>query len=66
MEYKKKTAGKRTARPGCREVDILSNRKVGEGKGADTAGRKTSRTTIRHIVAHQRAAGRRRNNPDSK
>jgi len=66
MELKKKTAGKRTARPGNRDVDVLSNRKVSERKGADTAGRKTTRKTARHIVAHQRAAGRRRNTPGSK
>jgi len=45
MELKKKTAGKRRARPGSPDVDVLNNRKVGERTGVDTAGRKSNRTT---------------------
>jgi len=66
MALKKKTAGKRTSRPGSRADDAKSKRIVGRRKGADTPGEVTSRTTNQHIVAHQRSAGRRRNNPKSK
>lgn len=58
-----KTAGKRTSRPGSRSADLQSKMAVGRRKGVSTPGKKSSRITTKHIIAHQRAAGRRRNNP---
>ena len=65
MPMKKNTAGKRTSRPGDRLTDLRSQKVVDRMKDIDRAGKTTTRTTAKHIIAHQRAASRRRNNQGS-